>query len=126
MLLAALTSSLLATGILAAPASDAVPPRPEVGRATADCDDLRNTTGITNRAVTISVASDIGGPAPGLHLSSQQAMGAFVAYFSASVPGGICGRALRLQKFNSRTEHRRRPAGRGRGLPAAASPRSGR
>ncbi|MDO9497875.1 MAG: ABC transporter substrate-binding protein [Nocardioides sp.] len=68
------------------------------------CDGFKNTTGITNDTITIGNASDVSGPVPGLFESSQDATKAFVAYFNASVPDGICGRKLALKTYDSRTD----------------------
>lgn len=86
-----------------APAGPA-PTEPAVTAPTgAACEGLKNGQGITDDAITIGNSSDITGPAPGLFATSQDATAAFVAYFNASVPDGICGRKLVLKTYDSQT-----------------------
>lgn len=70
----------------------------------ANCEGLKNQTGITDSEIVIGNSSDISGPVPGLFATAQDATTAFTAYFNASVPGGICGRKLRLVNYDSRTD----------------------
>lgn len=70
----------------------------------ADCEGLKNGVGITDDAITIGNSSDISGPVPGLFETAQDATKAFVAYFNASVPEGICGRKLELKLYDSQTD----------------------
>ncbi len=76
-----------------------VPPG-EVG----DCDGFENGPGITDTTLTIGNSSDISGPVPGLFQASRDATTAFVAYFNAAFPDGICGRKLALELYDSRTD----------------------
>lgn len=59
--------------------------------------------GITKDTVKIGVAADISGPVPGLFQSAEEAVKAFVNYFNASFPQGICGRHLKLDVYDSQT-----------------------
>ena len=68
------------------------------------CTGFKNTTGITDTTITIGNSSDISGPVPGLFTAAQQATAAYVAYFNATQPKGICGRKLQLVKYDSRTD----------------------
>ncbi len=67
------------------------------------CDGFANTTGVTDKTITIGNASDISGPVPGLFAQSQAAMGAYVKYFNDS-GRTICGRSLVLARYDSRTD----------------------
>ncbi len=84
-------------------------PAPEVPPAVepddrGDCAGFRNGPGITDDTVTIGNSSDISGPVPGLFEASRDATRAFVAYFNAANPEGICGRRLELRTYDSRTD----------------------
>jgi ABC-type branched-subunit amino acid transport system substrate-binding protein len=68
------------------------------------CDGFKNGTGITDSTITIGNSSDISGPVPGLFTAAQQATRAYVAYFNATNPKGICGRKLALNTYDSRTD----------------------
>jgi ABC-type branched-subunit amino acid transport system substrate-binding protein len=68
----------------------------------ASCDGFKNQTGITDSTITIGNASDISGPVPGLFESSQDAAKAYVAYFNST--SDICGRKLKLNLYDSRTD----------------------
>ncbi|MGA8258295.1 MAG: ABC transporter substrate-binding protein [Nocardioides sp.] len=72
--------------------------------AAGSCDGFKNGPGITDSAITIGNASDISGPVPGLFETAQVATKAFVTYFNATVPDGICGRKLELKNYDSRTD----------------------
>ncbi len=68
------------------------------------CQGFKNTTGITDSSITIGNSSDISGPVPGLFETAQDATKAFVSYFNAAVPNGICGRKLVLKTYDSKTD----------------------
>jgi len=68
------------------------------------CAGFKNQTGITDSTITIGNSSDISGPVPGLFTAAQQATKAYVAFFNATNPTGICGRKLQLQTYDSRTD----------------------
>ncbi|WP_370249077.1 ABC transporter substrate-binding protein [Nocardioides sp.] len=68
------------------------------------CDGFKNGPGITDDTITIGNSSDISGPVPGLFETAQDGIKAFVAYFNASVPDGICGRKLSLKTYDSATD----------------------
>ena len=57
------------------------------------CEGFKNTTGITDSEINIANIADISGPVPGLFQAAQDATKAFVAYYNASDPDGICGRS---------------------------------
>jgi ABC-type branched-subunit amino acid transport system substrate-binding protein len=81
------------------------PTEPAVeGPSAASCEGLKNQTGVTDDKIVIGNSSDITGPAPGLFQTAQDGTAAFVAYFNASVPDGICGRKLELKTYDSRTD----------------------
>ncbi len=69
-----------------------------------DCAGFTNQTGITDDKIVIGNSSDISGPVPGLFATAQDATKAFVAYFNAQYPSGICGRRLELKLYDSRTD----------------------
>jgi ABC-type branched-subunit amino acid transport system substrate-binding protein len=75
---------------------------PDGGVKGASCDGFKNSTGITDKTITIGNSSDISGPVPGLFEASQDAVKAYVAYFNAS--SDICGRKLALKTYDSRTD----------------------
>ncbi|WP_148613557.1 ABC transporter substrate-binding protein [Nocardioides rubriscoriae] len=79
------------------------PPAVDPDRA-GDCTGFRNGPGITDDTITIGNSSDISGPVPGLFEASRDATAAFVAYFNAANPEGICGRRLVLRTYDSRTD----------------------
>lgn len=83
----------------------AAPTQPAVeGPSEASCQGFKNGPGVTDSTITIGNASDIGGPVPGLFETSQLATAAFVKYFNASVPDGICGRKLELKTYDSKAD----------------------
>ena len=59
--------------------------------------------GITPDSITVANVADITGPVPGLFQSAQQATQAFVTYWNTT-QGGVCGRTLKLESLDSRTE----------------------
>jgi len=67
------------------------------------CDGFVNGPGITADTITIGNASDISGPVPGLFTQAQAAVVAYVDYFN-STGQTICGRSLRLERYDSRTD----------------------
>jgi ABC-type branched-subunit amino acid transport system substrate-binding protein len=71
---------------------------------TGNCDGFKNSTGITDDTIVIGNSSDVSGPVPGLFESAQDAVKAFVAYYNASNPDGICGRSLSLKAYDSQTD----------------------
>ena len=68
------------------------------------CDGFKNSTGITDSEITVANIADISGPVPGLFQSAQDATKAFVAYYNASNPDGICGRSLKLSALDTRSD----------------------
>ena len=68
------------------------------------CEGFKNSTGITDSEITVANVADISGPVPGLFQSAQDATKAFVAYYNASNPDGICGRSLRLSALDTRSD----------------------
>ena len=68
------------------------------------CSNLEDAPGITSSTLTIGNTADVSGPIPGLFQSSQQATQAFVSYFNATRPDGICGRRLEIKNYDSRTD----------------------
>jgi ABC-type branched-subunit amino acid transport system substrate-binding protein len=74
------------------------------GVKTASCDGFKNQPGMTDTTITIGNSSDISGPVPGLFTAAQQATRAYVNYFNATNPKGICGRKLQLVTYDSRTD----------------------
>ncbi|WP_300643193.1 ABC transporter substrate-binding protein [Nocardioides sp.] len=68
------------------------------------CAGFRNSTGITDSEITIANIADISGPVPGLFQSAQDATKAFVAYYNATTPDGICGRSLALSALDTRSD----------------------
>lgn len=59
-------------------------------------------TGISDKQVTIAVASDITGPSPGLFKSTHEAVGAYANYINSK--GGVCGRQVKVLKLDTKTE----------------------
>jgi ABC-type branched-subunit amino acid transport system substrate-binding protein len=74
------------------------------GVKAASCTGFKNQTGITDSTITIGNSSDISGPVPGLFTAAQQATKAYVGFFNATNPKGICGRKLQLNTYDSRTD----------------------
>jgi ABC-type branched-subunit amino acid transport system substrate-binding protein len=74
------------------------------GVKAADCTGLRNQTGVTDSQITVANVSDISGPVPGLFASAQEGAAAYVQYFNATAPDGLCGRKLALLALDSRTD----------------------
>ncbi|MGH3413968.1 MAG: ABC transporter substrate-binding protein [Marmoricola sp.] len=68
----------------------------------ASCKGFHNSTGITDKTITVANASDISGPVPGIFTSAQQAAKAYIAYFNAT--SSICGRKLQLLGLDTRTD----------------------
>lgn len=68
------------------------------------CAGFRNSTGITDTEITIANVADISGPVPGLFQAAQDATKAFVAFYNATTPDGICGRSLRLSALDTRSD----------------------
>lgn len=58
--------------------------------------------GITNKQVTIAVASDITGPSPGLFKSTHEAVQSYANYVNST--GGVCGRSLKVLKLDTKTD----------------------
>ncbi len=79
-------------------------PAAAAGVKAGSCAGFKNQTGITDSTITIGNSSDISGPVPGLFTAAQQATRAYVAYFNATNPKGICGRKLTLNTYDSRTD----------------------
>lgn len=73
------------------------------GPTPSPCGGFKNQTGITNNTITVANVADITGPVPGVFKSAQQATRAFISYFNASHPAGICGRKLQLLALDSET-----------------------
>lgn len=86
-----------AGGVTAAPSAGSAPRAPRD-----DCAGFKNQTGITDTTITIANVSDISGPIPGLFEASQDATRAYVAYFNST--SDICGRKLKLDTYDSRTD----------------------
>jgi ABC-type branched-subunit amino acid transport system substrate-binding protein len=59
---------------------------------------------MTSNTINIGNSSDVSGPVPGLFAGAQTATQAYVAYFNATNPTGICGHKLVLTKLDSRTD----------------------
>lgn len=74
------------------------------GKVAGDCTGFKNGPGITDSTITIGNSSDISGPVPGLFEAAQDATKAYVAYFNATNPKGICGRKLVLKAYDTRTD----------------------
>ncbi|MPY98116.1 MAG: ABC transporter substrate-binding protein [Actinophytocola sp.] len=70
----------------------------------ASCAGFENQTGITDKKITVANIADISGPIPGLFESAQQSARAYVAYFNATNPEGICGRELDVLTIDGRSE----------------------
>ncbi|HET7736484.1 MAG TPA: ABC transporter substrate-binding protein [Nocardioidaceae bacterium] len=75
------------------------------GVKAASCQGFKNGPGITDSTITIGNAVDVSGPVPGLFEGAQQAVKAYVAYFNAMNPAGICGRKLVLDTYDTRTDN---------------------
>lgn len=68
----------------------------------ASCDGFKNQTGITDKEIVIDNISDLSGPVPGLFTSARDGVRAYVAYFNST--SDICGRKLKLNEYDSRTD----------------------
>ena len=62
-----------------------------------------SATGVTATSISLGNASDLSGPIGGLFSSAPQAVQAYVAYFNATHPNGICGRKLTVHSYDSQT-----------------------
>lgn len=62
-----------------------------------------SATGVTATSISLGNASDLSGPIGGLFSSAPQAVQAYVAYFNATHPTGICGRKLTVHSYDSQT-----------------------
>ena len=58
-------------------------------------------TGVTKDTITIANAADISGPVPGLFQDAQQAVAAYIAYFTAT-EGTVFGRKIQLQQLDTK------------------------
>lgn len=76
-------------------------PAPPAGAEGGSCDGFKNGPGITDDTITLATAADISGPIPNTFKSAFDGMNAYVAYFNASFPDGICGRKLALRTYDS-------------------------
>jgi hypothetical protein len=77
---------------------------PQANTPAGSCAGFHNQLGITNTTITIGNSADVSGPVPGLFTAAQQAARAYVTYFNATHPTGICGRKLVLNTYDSRTD----------------------
>ena len=59
--------------------------------------------GVTPTSITVANIADMTGPVPGLFQGAQEAALAFAAYWN-STHGGICGRQIKVQPLDSRTD----------------------
>ena len=59
--------------------------------------------GVTATTIDIGNASDLSGPIGGLFNSARDATAAYVTYYNATHPNGICGRKLKLDAYDSQT-----------------------
>jgi hypothetical protein len=64
----------------------------------------KTDVGVTATSINLANISDISGPVPGLFKSAREASQAYVNYFNATYPQGICGRKLVLDTYDSRTD----------------------
>jgi hypothetical protein len=64
----------------------------------------KTDTGVSATTINLANVSDISGPVPGLFKSAREAAQAYVNYFNATFPSGICGRKLALDTYDSRTD----------------------
>jgi hypothetical protein len=64
----------------------------------------KTDVGVSNNTINLANISDISGPVPGLFKSARDAAQAFVNYFNATTPDGICGRKLVLHSKDSKTD----------------------
>jgi len=71
--------------------------------ATASNNGGKTDVGVTATSINLANISDISGPVPGLFKSAREASQAYVNYFNATYPQGICGRKLVLDTYDSRT-----------------------
>ncbi|MFL6172611.1 MAG: ABC transporter substrate-binding protein [Marmoricola sp.] len=90
---------LMALAALVA-ALTAVPSGPS--SAAGSCAGFTNRTGVTSTTITIANVSDLTGPVPGLGRPALDGVRAFVSYFNAS--SSICGRKLRVEALDSKTD----------------------
>ncbi len=67
-----------------------------------DCTGFKNQTGITDKEILLGNVSDLSGPVPGLFASARDGVEAYIAYFNST--SSICGRKLKLQSYDSRTD----------------------
>lgn len=74
------------------------------GTKAGSCAGFKNGVGITDDTITIGNSADVSGPVPGLFSGPQLATKAYVNYFNATNPHGICGRKLVLRTYDSRTD----------------------
>jgi hypothetical protein len=64
----------------------------------------KTDTGVTSTQISVANISDISGPVPGLFKSARDASQAYVNYFNTTNPNGICGRKLKLDTKDSKTD----------------------
>ncbi|HEY0932967.1 MAG TPA: hypothetical protein VGD91_04405, partial [Trebonia sp.] len=62
-----------------------------------------SATGVSATSISLGNASDLSGPIGGLFSSAPQAVQAYIAYFNATHPNGICGRKLTVHSYDSQT-----------------------
>jgi hypothetical protein len=79
-------------------------PKGQSCTATSSNNGGKTDVGITATTINLGNISDISGPVPGLFKSAREASQAYVNYFNASFPQGICGRKLILDTYDSRTD----------------------
>ncbi len=72
------------------------------GTKAASCAGFQNSTGITDKEITVSNISDISGPVPGIFESAQEATRAYASYFNSA--SSICGRKLKVELLDSRAD----------------------
>ncbi|HET6152120.1 MAG TPA: ABC transporter substrate-binding protein [Marmoricola sp.] len=65
------------------------------------CTGFKNQTGITDSTITLSNASDISGPVPGIFTAAAQAAKAYAAYFDST--STLCGRKISIESLDSQT-----------------------
>jgi ABC-type branched-subunit amino acid transport system substrate-binding protein len=91
-----------AAGSAPAPASSAAPCGPDGNQTPAGGNGGATDTGVTATTITVGNIASIGGVAPGLTESAQQATQAWAAY--ANSQGGICGRQIKVQPFDDQSQ----------------------
>lgn len=64
----------------------------------------KTDVGVTATTISVANISDISGPIPGLFKSARDASQAYVNYFNTMNPNGICGRKLKLDTKDSKTD----------------------